>query len=99
MVDTLSRGKGIVRVLYKEFSKTVKMLGRTVIRCATSPRNKNSISFHTRMGFVIEPQEQEFEGFPVCLDYDGRLRRSCNLYVIRGHYDSSSDSFLDERVC
>jgi GNAT superfamily N-acetyltransferase len=72
MVDPSSRGKGIGRVLYEEFSRIVEMLGRTVIRCVTAPRKKDSIAFHTRMGFVIEPQEQEFEGLPVCLDFDGR---------------------------
>ncbi|SIQ81503.1 Acetyltransferase (GNAT) family protein [Paenibacillus macquariensis] len=72
MVDPASRGKGVGRALYEEFSKSVGMLGRSLIRCVTAPRKKESIAFHTRMGFIIEPQEQEFEGLPVCLDYDGR---------------------------
>lgn len=72
MVDPASRGKGVGRALYEEFFKSVGVLGRNVIRCVTAPRKKDSIAFHTRMGFVIEPQEQEFDGLPVCLDYDGR---------------------------
>ena len=72
MVDSELRGKGVGRALYNEFFKCVGVRGRNVVRCVTAPRKKDSIAFHTRMGFVIEPQQQEFEGLPVCLDYDGR---------------------------
>lgn len=72
MVDPAWRGKGVARALYEEFFKRVVTLGRYVIRCVTAPRKKDSIAFHSRMGFNIEPQEQEFEGVPVCLNYDGR---------------------------
>ena len=72
MVNPEWRGKGIGRTLYEEFFNAVGLLGRSVIRCVTAPRKKDSIAFHTRMGFSIEPQEQEFEGVPVCLNYDGR---------------------------
>lgn len=72
MVNPAIRGKGVGRALYEEFFKRVGMLGRSVVRCVTAPGKKDSIAFHTRMGFIIEPQEQEYEGFPVFINYDGR---------------------------
>ncbi|PYI50555.1 GNAT family N-acetyltransferase [Paenibacillus flagellatus] len=72
MVAPSRRGKGVGQALYKEFFKRVGAAGRSIVRCVTAPANKNSIEFHTRMGFIVEPQEQELDGVPVCLDYDGR---------------------------
>jgi len=37
----------------------------------TSPVNKVSISFHTRMGFEIESGNKEVDGISVFADYDG----------------------------
>lgn len=72
MVDPNFRGKGIGRELYERFFERVGVLGRSVIRCVTAPRKKDSIAFHTRLGFSIESQVHELEGVPICLNYDGR---------------------------
>jgi GNAT superfamily N-acetyltransferase len=72
MVDPAWRGKGIGRALYESFFERVCVLGRNVIRCVTAPGKKDSIAFHTRLGFMIEPQDQVLEGVPVFLNYDGR---------------------------
>ncbi|XEC94379.1 N-acetyltransferase family protein [Paenibacillus tarimensis] len=72
MVDPAYRGQGVGRALYEKFFERVEMLERSVIRCVTAPQKKDSISFHGRLGFSIEPQEQNLEGVPVCLNYDGR---------------------------
>jgi ribosomal protein S18 acetylase RimI-like enzyme len=48
------RGKGIGRQLYNQFFDVIKQHGRSIIRCVTSPVNKVSIAYHTKMGFEIE---------------------------------------------
>ncbi|RAS87272.1 GNAT family N-acetyltransferase [Priestia endophytica] len=48
------RGKGIGRQLYNQFFDVIKQHGRSIIRCVTSPVNKDSIAYHTKMGFEIE---------------------------------------------
>ncbi|QYR19335.1 GNAT family N-acetyltransferase [Paenibacillus sp. sptzw28] len=72
MVDPAWRGKGIGRSLYETFFERAGSLGRSVIRCVTAPGKKNSIAFHARLGFMIEPQEQELGGVPAFINYDGR---------------------------
>jgi len=48
------RGKGIGRQLYNQFFDVIKQSGRNIVRCVTSPVNKASIAYHTKMGFEIE---------------------------------------------
>jgi ribosomal protein S18 acetylase RimI-like enzyme len=48
------RGKGIGRHLYNQFFDVIKQNGRNIVRCVTSPVNKASIAYHTKMGFKIE---------------------------------------------
>jgi ribosomal protein S18 acetylase RimI-like enzyme len=72
MVDPAYRSKGVGRALYENFFEAAGASGRTIIRCVTTPQNKASIEFHTRLGFLIEPQEHEHDGVPVCENYDGR---------------------------
>jgi ribosomal protein S18 acetylase RimI-like enzyme len=48
------RGKGIGRHLYNQFFDVIKQNGRNIVRCVTSPVNKASIAYHTKMGFEIE---------------------------------------------
>ncbi len=66
------QGEGLGRQLYEKFFGVARLKGRALVRCITSPGNKDSIAFHTRMGFTIEPQEAHEEGVPVSLNYDGR---------------------------
>ncbi|WP_433750594.1 N-acetyltransferase family protein [Falsibacillus pallidus] len=60
------RKKGIGQLLYHRFFEAASMQGRSVIRCVTSPINKGSIAFHTKMGFAIEDQTSGNSK-----DYDG----------------------------
>ena len=66
------RKKGLGCALYERFFDAAKKLGRSVVRCVTSPVNKGSVSFHLRMGFSIEPSPKNIESIPVAESYDGR---------------------------
>lgn len=48
------RGKGIGKQLYNQFFDVIKKNGRNTVRCVTSPVNRASIAYHTKMGFEIE---------------------------------------------
>lgn len=67
------RKRGLGRTLYDRFFEVARGRGCGVVRCVTSPVNKDSIAFHLRLGFRIEPGDATTEdGTPVCSDYDGR---------------------------
>jgi ribosomal protein S18 acetylase RimI-like enzyme len=66
------RKMGLGRTLYDQFFEVAKNFGRTVVRCVTSPINKESIAFHLRMGFNIETSEAIVEGISVARNYDGQ---------------------------
>ena len=66
------RKKGLGCALYKRFFKAVKDVGCSVVRCVTSPINKESVSFHLRLGFSVEPGKKDIEGVHVCENYDGK---------------------------
>ncbi|WP_086844520.1 GNAT family N-acetyltransferase [Amycolatopsis kentuckyensis] len=70
-VEPAERGRGLGAALYERFFAYSAAHGRSVVRAITSPENKGSHAFHTRMGFVTEPGPKEFEGVPVQPDYDG----------------------------
>jgi ribosomal protein S18 acetylase RimI-like enzyme len=63
---------GIGRLLYEHFFDLCKEHGRTTVRACTAPVNADSIEFHRRMGFEIEPGNAEIGGWPVTLDYLGK---------------------------
>lgn len=65
------RKRGVGRTLYDRFFDAVLQRGRHVVRLVTLPVNKQSIAFHTHIGFQIEPQDTELNGIPFCRDYDG----------------------------
>lgn len=65
------RKRGLGQALYERFFETVRGQNRNVVRCVTSPVNKISIAFHTRLGFQIEPRETRVDGVPFYPDYDG----------------------------
>jgi len=48
------RGKGIGKQLYNQFFDVIKQNERNIVRCVTSPVNKVSIAYHTKMGFETE---------------------------------------------
>ncbi|MBB6453157.1 ribosomal protein S18 acetylase RimI-like enzyme [Salirhabdus euzebyi] len=65
------RQHNIGKKLYQHFFTIVKENGRNVVRAVTSPVNKTSIAFHTKMGFEIEQGSKEVDGISVFADYDG----------------------------
>ncbi len=65
------RKKGVGSTLYRHVFQTVHNLGRTRVKCVTSPVNKDSIAYHLQMGFTAEPGEHQEDGVPYHLDYDG----------------------------
>lgn len=65
------RGRGLGRRMYEMFFETARKRGCERVRCITSPVNRASISFHTVMGFGIEPGDREVDGVSVHSDYDG----------------------------
>jgi predicted GNAT superfamily acetyltransferase len=66
------RNLQVGRQLYEKFFSEVKKNGRHIVRCVTSPVNKTSISFHTKMGFLIEKGDKVINGIEVHSDYDGK---------------------------
>jgi len=65
------RKGGLGRTLYEKFFEVASTLGCRVVRCVTSPVNKASISFHQRMGFLIESGNKVVDGISVFENYDG----------------------------
>ncbi len=57
-IDPEYRGKGIGKQLYNQFFDVIKQNGRNIVRCVTSPVNKASIAYHTKMGFEIEQENK-----------------------------------------
>lgn len=65
------RKGGLARTLYERFFVTVRNRGCRIVRCVTSPINKNSIAFHLQMGFSVKESEKIRDGIPVIEGYDG----------------------------
>lgn len=59
------------RELYHRFFAVMRENGRSIARAVTSPVNKGSIAYHTKMGFEIEKGNKEVDGISVFADYDG----------------------------
>ncbi|WP_276917854.1 GNAT family N-acetyltransferase [Aneurinibacillus aneurinilyticus] len=65
------RKHNIGRKLYNKFFNEVKQNGRKIVRCVTSPVNKISIAYHTKMGFEIKKGDKKVDGIDVHSNYDG----------------------------
>lgn len=65
------RKKGYGSQLHQAFLNTVRLIGCDTIHLVTSPVNKNSIAFHTRIGFQIEEGDYSVDGISAHKDYDG----------------------------
>ncbi|MGY1856926.1 GNAT family N-acetyltransferase [Modestobacter sp. SYSU DS0290] len=77
-VDPAFRGKQLGRWLYEHFAGAVSQRGATTLRCITSPGNRASVAFRTRLGFEVEPGATELDGVAIQPDYDGPgLDRVC----------------------
>jgi len=66
------RKQGVGKLLYEHFFDVVRGQGCEIIRCVTSPLNKTSIAFHTRLGFQMEDHGVEIDGVPAYRNYDGQ---------------------------
>ncbi len=64
------RGQGLATDLYRRFFRLCLEQGRDTVRACTSPVNKGSIAFHTRLGFAVAPGAQLVDGVPVTPDYN-----------------------------
>jgi GNAT superfamily N-acetyltransferase len=64
------RKKGIGTLLYERFFEICRNHGRNIIRACTSPVNRGSVEFHKRIGFQLEPGDDEIDGLPVTSDYN-----------------------------
>jgi len=64
------RKMGLGTHLYKTFFSLCRESGRDTVRACTSPVNKGSIEFHTRIGFRLDPGNARVDGYPVTLDYN-----------------------------
>jgi ribosomal protein S18 acetylase RimI-like enzyme len=65
------RKKGIGRLLYEQFFEVARKHGRNKVRCVTSPVNTNSVAFHQRMGFQVEPSAEGSGTISIHQNYDG----------------------------
>lgn len=65
------RRKDYGKRLYQEFFKIVKEKGCDTVYLVTSPINKNSIAFHTQIGFDVGEGNTIAEGVTVNTNYDG----------------------------
>ncbi|WP_282173763.1 GNAT family N-acetyltransferase [Cytobacillus firmus] len=70
-VNPAVRKQSIGKQLYNKFFDMVKTNNRQIVRCVTSPVNKTSIAYHTRMGFNIEEGDKLIDGISITSDYDG----------------------------
>ncbi|MDF2557042.1 MAG: GCN5-related N-acetyltransferase [Bacillales bacterium] len=66
------RHVGVGRRLYEHFfQKILENHENMIVNCVTSPVNKNSISFHTKMGFEILSSPDKIDGIFVHKNYNG----------------------------
>lgn len=65
------RKQGFGRMLYRHFFRQAHQQGCRTVRCITSPINRGSIAFHTRMGFQMVPSPHQTDDIPIHKDYDG----------------------------
>lgn len=56
------RGAGLARELYERFFAAARDAGRASVHCVTSPVNTGSVAFHTRLGFEIEAEVENYDG-------------------------------------
>ncbi|MFQ3544146.1 GNAT family N-acetyltransferase [Halobacillus rhizosphaerae] len=65
------RKNNIGKHLYGEFYKAALMKGRSIVKAITSPVNRASVAYHTKMGFAIKGGDKVIDGIAVSSDYDG----------------------------
>jgi len=65
------RRSGIGAALYHRFFQEAARRGGRTIQSITSPGNRTSVAFHTRLGFQLQASSTVVDGLPIQLDYDG----------------------------
>jgi ribosomal protein S18 acetylase RimI-like enzyme len=65
------REKHVGKNLYNHFFEIIKQYNRKIVRCVTSPVNKGSIAYHTKMGFVIDDGDKKLDDVFAHTNYDG----------------------------
>lgn len=70
-VDPSLRRVGLAGDLYQRFFELAATRGARLVQCVTSPANSASVGFHTRIGFEVDPGEEDANGLMVQGDYDG----------------------------
>ncbi len=81
----------IGKQLYDVFIETVKQRGCTRVKCVTSPVNKVSIAYHTKLGFDIEKGTKTVNGISVFANYDGPTKTG---YCLSKTYEGKYDGFF-----
>jgi len=56
------RGEGLGRTLYERFFDEVRLQGRGIVRCVTSPANHDSVGFHEALGFEVDRVVSDYDG-------------------------------------
>jgi GNAT superfamily N-acetyltransferase len=65
------RKSGLGNQLYEQVFEAMTDRGCKIVRCVTSPTNRDSIAFHLRLGFKPETSENVVQGIPIFEEYDG----------------------------
>jgi L-amino acid N-acyltransferase YncA len=66
-----ARGRGLGELLYERLCVDADAAGCTEVHAVTSPQNRGSIAFHTRLGFNVITGPRESDGVSWHPDYDG----------------------------
>jgi len=69
-VDPECRKLGVGKELYSMFTEYCATNGVVRVKCVTSPKNTDSISFHHRLGFRASSYDEDGNPMPM-LNYDG----------------------------
>ena len=66
-----ARGQGVGERLYERLFTDAIAAGCTEVHAVTSPLNRGSIAFHSRLGFTVVPGSRDSDGVSWHPDYDG----------------------------
>lgn len=70
-VAPAARGQGIGERLYERLFADALAAGCRTVHAVTSPQNRGSVAFHTRLGFEMLPGPCESDSISWHPDYDG----------------------------
>lgn len=66
-----ARGRGVGECLYERLFADALAAGCCSVHAVTSPQNRGSLAFHSRLGFTVVPGSRESDGVSWHPDYDG----------------------------